>query len=128
MFFFWETDANSSLKIADKTEEVANGVSSTKMSVNQELAALVQRLENVAIRLENAPGSGDTNQVVAGKKISPTVTLHVQPPFVQFLCYVFFFSGGIFHRIGVYCQADNHVVGVDFRLGQSHWKTWKFGR
>ena len=35
------------------------------MSVNQELAALVQRLEAVATRLEKQPGS--SNQIIEGK-------------------------------------------------------------
>ena len=36
------------------------------MSVNKELAALVQRLEAVATRLEKTP-SGDSNQIIEGK-------------------------------------------------------------
>ena len=36
------------------------------MSVNQELAALVQRLEAVATRLENTEG-GSSSQIVEGK-------------------------------------------------------------
>ena len=36
------------------------------MSVNQELAALVQRLESVATRLEKTQ-SGNSNQVIEGK-------------------------------------------------------------
>lgn len=61
----------NSCHVAGQTDfgVASSGISSaTEMSVNQELASLVHRLESVATRLEKASGgSGAAKTIVAGK-------------------------------------------------------------
>ena len=47
--------------------EVSDSKASLSSVMNQELAALVQRLESVAVRLEGVHGTSDQKVIVSGK-------------------------------------------------------------